>query len=299
MLTKKLILWIALLLLFSLSCKAFDLGTSLGNASTDTPAVDLAATESTLKTAIAQVTSGAQGTAEAQATASAATATQPAPPPSPTPGQGAQATEPVSAKPPSKPPVDDKATQQAQGMQAIIQQLFDEGVVSSVDGEYYRLKDFNQATAKLGYFTYWKVDVNSSPQDFVISTNVAWESASDTANWQDSGCGIVFSLDDVKNFHLAWLSLDGFAQLYQVNKGNWKRLSSQKTAKLSIPNGDAKIMVTSYDKKLNFYVNGNRISNAYDGSLNPGELALTVLSGTNKDFGTRCKMTDIDLWIFK
>jgi hypothetical protein len=27
-----------------------------------------------------------------------------------------------------------------------------------------------------------------------------------------------------------------------------------------------------------------------------GDLALTVLSGTNKDYGTRCEMTDIHVW---
>ena len=29
----------------------------------------------------------------------------------------------------------------------------------------------------------------------------------------------------------------------------------------------------------------------------PGDLEYTVLSGTNKDYGTRCKMTNIDLWV--
>ena len=28
-----------------------------------------------------------------------------------------------------------------------------------------------------------------------------------------------------------------------------------------------------------------------------GGLGLTVLSGTNKDYGTRCEMTDLRLWL--
>jgi hypothetical protein len=28
-----------------------------------------------------------------------------------------------------------------------------------------------------------------------------------------------------------------------------------------------------------------------------GEIGLTVLSGTNKDYGTHCEMTDLRLWI--
>ena len=33
-----------------------------------------------------------------------------------------------------------------------------------------------------------------------------------------------------------------------------------------------------------------------DMSLEEGELSLTLLSGTNKDYGTRCEMTNIELW---
>ena len=58
-------------------------------------------------------------------------------------------------------------------------------------------------------------------------------------------------------------------------------------------------MLVVDDKRINFYVNGERVANAYDGSLNAGNIAQTLLSGTNKDFGTRCKMTNTELFILK
>ena len=58
-------------------------------------------------------------------------------------------------------------------------------------------------------------------------------------------------------------------------------------------------MLVVDDKRISFYVNGERVATAYDGSLNAGNIALTLLSGTNKDYGTRCTMSNIDLFIFK
>ncbi len=58
-------------------------------------------------------------------------------------------------------------------------------------------------------------------------------------------------------------------------------------------------MLVVDDKKIYFYVNDKLVTTAYDNSLNDGNIALTLLSGTNKDYGTRCKMTNIDLFLLK
>jgi hypothetical protein len=39
--------------------------------------------------------------------------------------------------------------------------------------------------------------------------------------------------------------------------------------------------------------------NHYASLFEPGELGLTLFSGTNRDYGTRCRMTNIGLWEFK
>jgi len=301
---KKVLVWLAIILLVSMACKITGGSSDFSLGATEAPPIDFEATKNVLSTAVAaKATSLAQATldeqaaaglaAEVNATATAAALlveqTQAAQSASVTQAPGVEAT--------STPAVDMEATQQAQAILGVVQQLFDEGVVGAKEGDYYRLDDFNENWAQLGYYQWWKTGY--AADSFVLSADIAWESASDKANWPEAGCGIVFSEDSESDHHLAYLSLDGYGRLAQITRGQWKNLASQRYGKLDIPNGNAKIMLVVYDKKINFYVNGQRVTNAYDGSLNAGNIALTLLSGTNKDFGTRCQMSNIDLFIFE
>jgi len=295
--THKLIVIVILILLATMACKMTDVNSGPSIAATDTPAVDYKATESALQTAVAaQATTMAQATslaAEGYATATAAALLAQATPTATT----ASATQPPVVEPTFTPAVDSAATQQAQDFEGTLQELFDEGIVSSTEGDFYPLEDFSESWAQLGYYQWWQTGY--SAENFVLSTDVAWESASDKANWPEAGCGFVFSEDGENDHHLVYLSLDGYGRLIQVNKGEWKNLASQFYGKLSIPDGDAKLMLVVNDKRISLYVNGERVATAYDGSLNAGNIAQTLLSGTNKDFGTRCTMSNTDLFIFK
>jgi hypothetical protein len=294
---QKIIVITAIVLMTIMACKLTQASSDVSMAATDTPAIDYKSTEYALGTAVAaQATEQAQAAllaAEANATATAAalaaqvssTATS------------ASVTQAPIVEPTFTQVVDSAATQQAQAFQGVLQQLTDEGIINSQEGDYYPLDDFDESWAQIGYYQWWKTGYEA--ENFVLSADVAWESASDKANWPEAGCGIVFSEDSESNHHLAYLSLDGYGRLIQVNKGQWKNLASQRYGNLSIPNGEAKIMLVVNDKVVNFYVNGKRVANAYDGSLDKGNIALTLLSGTNKDFGTRCKMSNIGSFIFK
>lgn len=189
------------------------------------------------------------------------------------------------------------ATAQMESFNAVIDQLMTEGVITTKEGDYHHLEDFYQSWAQLGWYRWWPTDY--SAENFVLSANTYWQSASNTADWYTSGCGIVYSLDDKDDHHLAFLSLDGYGVLGRMTKGDWKYLAAQKYGKISVPDGDAKIMLVVFDKRAYFYVNDKLVSKAYDSSLDEGNIALTLLSGTNKDFGTRCKMTNLELFTFK
>ena len=301
---KKLVVWLALILFVSLGCKitAGDMGISL--EVTEAPSINLDATESALSTVVAaQATTLAQATLEAQAAAAQAaeanaTATAAALAAEQTQAaQNANVTQAPVVEASATPATDAQATSQAQAIMGTVQQLFDEGIIGKREGDYHRLDDFNESWAQLGYYQWWKTGY--SPENFILTADIAWESASDKANWPEAGCGIVFSEDGESDHHLAYLSLDGYGRLAQISKGQWKNLAAHRYGNLSVPSGDAKIMLVVYDKRINFYVNGQRVANAYDGSLDAGNLALTLLSGTNKDFGTRCQMTNLDLFILE
>ena len=295
--THKLIVIVSIILLATMACKLTDVGSDVTNAATETPAIDYKSTENALQTAVAvQSTTQAQATslaAEGNATATAAALIAQATPTATT----SSATQAPVVEPTFTPAVDSAATQQAQGFQATLQELVDDGVISSTEGDYYPLDDFNESEAKMGYYSGMFTDY--SAENFILSTDAAWESASDTANWPDSGCAILFSYNDENELHMAFLGLDGYGWLERKSKGDWKVLAGEYYGKLDVPDGEAKITLVVNDKRISLYVNGERVVSAYDSSLNEGDIAQTVLSGTNKGFGTKCTMTNTDLFIFK
>ena len=192
-----------------------------------------------------------------------------------------------------------QSTAQAEEMSGVIQQLYDDGIIRQVNGAYLRLEDFDQSVAKINYlFTY---PTNFEAENFVISSNIEWNSASDKANWPTSGCGFYYSNSNPDEFTLGETSLrlDGFAVVDRWTKGDAKVLDANKSSNITVPDGQANLMVVVYEQRVAVYVNGTKVVTAYDGLIEPGLLGFTVISGTNAGFGTRCKFSEIDLWIFE
>jgi hypothetical protein len=248
---------------------------------TATPTVDTPAT------LVAQQTADAQATADAKA----ATQTQGAS------NKAATMTQVVALKQTSTAEMRALATTEASAYVGVVQQLKEAGIVWGTEGTYQRLGDFYQSWAQLGWYKWWHTGF--AAENFVLTADASWQSASKTSDWYTTGCSIVFSADEEKNHHLAFLSLDGNGVLARNSKGDLKILAMKPYGKVSTPDGNAMFMLVVDDKRINFYVNDKLVTKAYDSSLDEGMIALTLLSGTNKDFGTRCKMTNIELFVFK
>jgi len=178
-----------------------------------------------------------------------------------------------------------------------LQVAYDDGVLPTMDGTYHRLEDFDESIAKINFFTWWYTDY--APENFVIRVDAYWDTASEITNWDRSGCAFVFGVEDKKNYNYTWLGLDGFVNLKKKVKGDQQWIAYRQNGKLSIPEGEAEIMMVVFDKRITIYVNGEKELSEYDPHYNEGKLAFSVFSGTNKGFGTRCKMSNIDLMIFE
>jgi len=189
------------------------------------------------------------------------------------------------------------ATAQAQPLYELVQDLNAEGHLSSTDGIYNALPDFDESWAQIGWYQWWYTDY--SPTDFVIRAEASWDSASDKANWWNSGCGFVFREDGVSNHYLAYLGLDGYVYFSRNVRDKPASLGNSYYGKLGTPKGQAQIMLVVEGTTITFFVNGERVYTRQDQGLESGKLALTLLSGINSGFGTRCTMTDIELWELK
>jgi hypothetical protein len=163
---------------------------------------------------------------------------------------------------------------------------------------YLTIDDFEESWAQIGWYQYWTIE--DSPTNFVIRTNATWSSASDTANWNQSGCGFVFHVTDEKNHYIAYLGLDGNVYVQRMVQGEAKLVGSGYYDTVDVPEGSADLMLMVLGDKIYFFVDGSQVYKGIDsiltGKLKSGDLALTLVSGTNKGYGTRCQMTGIELW---
>jgi hypothetical protein len=181
-------------------------------------------------------------------------------------------------------------------MNADLQLLIDQGVISEIKEEYVPFEDISREFAQINYFSWWNTEY--APTNFVIRSDVTWDSASDSANWPFSGCGWVFGERDSDNFHMAYLSLDGYGLLKKWVEGKEEVVVKHRYGNLDLPQGSTELLLSVQDDRAAFFINGEEMYNIYDGNIDPGKLSFTVLSGTNQGFGTRCEWKNTGLMIF-
>jgi len=186
------------------------------------------------------------------------------------------------------------ATAQSQSMFDRVQELYDQGYLGTTAGTYYRVPDFDESWAQLNWYQWWPTGIY--PTDFVVRADLAWESASETADWWISGCGFVFRLNEDGDHYVVYLGLDGrfhFARSLNETTGE---LARPYVGRLDVPAGSASIEVIAEGSWFTFFVNGERVYSRQDTGIPDGDFALTLVSGTNKDYGIHCLTTDIELW---
>ena len=181
-------------------------------------------------------------------------------------------------------------------MKEVADRLFHTGLISSKTGRTIQLQDYSREWAQLGWYTYNYTGEN--PSNFILRADASWESASDKADWDGAGCGIVFREQDLDNHYFTWVGMDGIARIRKWKSGNIFNVGTSRSAyPFDTPADGANLMLAVDGNNMSVFVNGLLLLNQQDSSMADGSLALTLFSGTNKDFGTRCSMENIELWV--
>lgn len=185
-------------------------------------------------------------------------------------------------------------TEQARPMVGVIEQLESEGVVHSTKGRYYSLPDFVGNWAQTDDFP--KEYTGYSLRDFVLRAGINWQVFENTGEWAESGCGITFREDQFKNHYLIYYSLDGRSRFYR-NIGDTSFFRGRSIIyDVDRMNGQGHIMLAVEDAWITVYFNDKLVYQNFDPYLISGELAFTIISGSMMDYGTKCEMTNIELW---
>lgn len=189
-----------------------------------------------------------------------------------------------------------RKTETASGMYERVLGFYDDGYLKSTEGLYFELDDFRNSMAQMYWFRRW--DTDYSPEDFVVSADITYESASATPEWRFSGCGFVFRADfSGDNFYAAFFAMDGKFYIYRWlnGTGGWP-FGSGYYGKIDVPKGTVHIDIIAQGDTFHMFVNDTHVLTRSDKYHRKGELQYTIISGTNKDYGIRCIFDNVELW---
>ena len=190
------------------------------------------------------------------------------------------------------------ATQHMDELQEEAQAYYDEGYLDSPDGRFKEYDDFDEKWAQLGWYSWWPLD--QTVRDFYLTAHFKWSSA--YRNADISGCGFAFAIEPDDDHYALFLDR---AKVYFID-------TTQYFAALSPVRGTGRVEFGNpfdapVEADFTLIVKGTSAHVLVDDVLVGeyvlsqsknlrGGLGLTLLSGTNKDFGTRCEMSNIHVW---
>jgi hypothetical protein len=194
------------------------------------------------------------------------------------------------------------ATQHAEELNAEAKAYFDLGYLSSSEGEFFEYDDFKEEWAQLGWYNWWILDDRAA--DFYMKAHFKWSSA--YRNADISGCGFLFAIQENGDHYAIFLDRTKILFLVSDHSTSYSRFVglTRGTGRVKFNNpADAPVEAdfTLIVKDTYAYVLvDDEVVGEYtlaQSKILKGNLGLTLLSGTNKDFGTRCEMTNIHAFV--
>ncbi|MEI7987703.1 MAG: hypothetical protein WCI88_01585 [Chloroflexota bacterium] len=168
-------------------------------------------------------------------------------------------------------------------------------------GTYFVIDDFDYSLAQMG--KYKAFGTGQYPKDFIIRSKVSWRVANGAVTWDQAGCGYVFRYMDKNNFYAIYWGLDGKTYLNRVTQGEKISVYYGFYPEKNLARGEGEIMFSISGNQINAFFNGKRVYRTVDSPLSSalasGETGLAVFSGTNADYGVRCRFSNNELWVVK
>ncbi len=196
------------------------------------------------------------------------------------------------------------ATKEMEDAQANVKKYVDSGYLASTEGTLYSLDDFQQELAKMHYLDIGGAGYDDKVKDFAVWADIKEESAASVNYPEFSGCGFVFHFADNGDQYYSLLTKDSVLMAYCLATGGGQcgragKTKGTGTVKLGSP----------YEAHFEFIVSGTHAYALVNGEFiaeytlfsdkitNAGYFGYGMISGTNKDYGTRCEITNAKLWV--
>jgi hypothetical protein len=193
------------------------------------------------------------------------------------------------------------ATQKYEDFFAVVRKIHEAGQIPTIDGKYLELDDYREEVANKLSYEYAETGV--SAKNFIVRGDFEWSNAFNTTNI--SGCGFVFRVQQNTDHYLIVLdAFSGVKLASSTDRGTYSMGSPQDADEKLTDFGPgpyhATFTLVVNDLKSYVYVN-----DVYQGEYklldyritDSGLLSGAVLSATSEGYGTRCNITNIQVWI--
>lgn len=193
------------------------------------------------------------------------------------------------------------ATQHFEDLNAEVQDYFDKGYLPTTDGRFREMDDFHEEWAQLGWYSWWLF--NDTASDFYMKAHLKWSSAYRSADL--SGCGFVFAVQNNDDHYAVFLDK---SKVYFVETAYYYKPigATRGTGLVNFDNPADHPVEADFTLIVNdayaYVLVDEELMGEYTLAKSKnlhGKLGLALLSGTNKDYGTRCEMTNLHIWIPK
>ena len=187
------------------------------------------------------------------------------------------------------------ATQKVEGFLVSLQEYYDLGYISTMDGTYKSLGNLEVESPEFAGYYQWMI-FDSKPLNFILQASVLIDTQS-----RNGGCGFVFQLfyygeNSRSNKHrIVYLGKDQYAN-YFFSRGlpsgfdHHYLESVQPSESTEIP-----LTLIVYGNKMNFIVQDQLGLSENFELINNASIGLVAISGS-MDTNTRCQFKNIILW---
>jgi len=209
--------------------------------------------------------------------------------------------QPTESLPPTAEPspVPDVPTPQPQSSEfnLLLQEFADKGYINTTEGETIPIDPFKEEWAQLNYYQWWTIDQEAS--DLVFQGHFKWSSSNSSPDL--SGCGVIFGLQDNDDHYAVFLDKGRIAFLMSRGANVYEVGKTRGPGRVNFGNPAEADFVLAVKGKSAYVSVDSEVTEytlSQDQSTS-GNFALTLLSGTNSGYGTRCEMTDMNLFVPK
>lgn len=186
----------------------------------------------------------------------------------------------------------------ADAMLAQVQKFKEEGHIPTTDGELIKINDFNETFAQLAYYQAYPTDLEL--ENFIFAGHLKWSTA--TATDDNSACGILFGGQPDSSDYAVFLDKSRVYFSSSTATTNVELGKTSGTGRINFSNpAEADFSLVVYQTHAYVYVDGEFIGEYTLSSSKPlrGVFGYGIISGTNKDYGTRCEITNAAVWSLK